>query len=187
MMSFCSSVRPWFRQRGQTFLVIVVFIAVFLLAVLGLATDYTQVWAHRQMAQGAADAACQAAAADLFLNAISPAASGQNGLQSFSWIGSPFDCSTNAGSPPCAYAALNGYSGSNVNVTFPSSLAGVAPLPGGFGTVANPYVKVKITDHVPMSFTKLVSSTGTVDISASAGCGLNPVAVPIPLVVLHPT
>ena len=187
MIRFCIIGRPWRRQRGQTFLVIVVFIAVFLLAVLGLATDYTQVWAHRQMAQGAADAACQAAAADLFLNAISPAASGQNGLQPFSWIGSPFDCSTNAGSPPCAYAALNGYSGSNVSVTFPSSLAGVASLPGGFGTVANPYVKVKITDHVPMSFTKLASSTGTVDISASAGCGLNPVAVPIPLVVLHPT
>src|SRR6266850_2185374 len=187
MISFCSSARPWFRQRGQTFLVIVVFIAVFLLAVLGLATDYSQVWAHRQMAQGAADAACQAAAADLFLNAVSPSASGQNGLQSFSWIGSPFDCSTNAGSPPCAYAALNGYSGSNVSVTFPSSLTGVNVIPAGFGTIAHPYIKVVITDHVPMSFTKLVSSTGTVNITASAGCGLNPVAVPIPLVVLHPT
>src|SRR6266436_7001864 len=164
MISHCGSLRQWSSQRGQTFLAIVIFIAVFLLGVLGLATDYTQVWAHRQMAQGAADAACQAAAADLFLNAISPAASGQNGLQPFSWIGSPFDCSTNAGSPPCAYAALNGYSGSNVNVTFPSSLTGVAPLPGGFGTVANPYVKVKITDQVPMSFTKLASSTGTVNI-----------------------
>src|SRR5882757_10400802 len=75
-------------ERGQVFLAIVIFIAMFLLAVVGLATDYTQVWAHRQMAQGAADAACQAAAADLFLNAISPAASGQNGLQPFSWIGS---------------------------------------------------------------------------------------------------
>jgi len=187
MISFCSSARPWFRQRGQTFLVIVVFIAVFLLAVLGLATDYSQVWAHRQMAQGAADAACQAAAADLFLNAISPSASGQNGLQNFSWIGSPFNCSTNAVSPPCAYAALNGYSGSNVSVTFPSSLTGVNTIPAGFGTIAHPYIKVVITDHVPMSFTKLVSSTGTVNITASAGCGLNPVAVPIPLVVLHPT
>ncbi len=187
MISFCSSERPWFRQGGQTFLVIVVFIAVFLLAVLGLATDYSQVWAHRQMAQGAADAACQAAAADLFLNAIDPSASGQNGLQSFSWIGSPFNCSANASSPPCAYAALNGYSASNVSVTFPSSLAGVSTIPAGFGTIAHPYVEVTITDHVPMSFTKLVSSTGTVNITASAGCGLNPVAVPIPLVVLHHT
>src|SRR5712692_2048187 len=183
----CSSLRRWHLQRGQTFLAIVIFIAVFLLAVLGLATDYTQVWAHRQMAQGAADAACQAAAADLFLNAINPSASGQNGLQSFSWIGSPFDCSTNASSPPCSYAALNGYSGSKVSVTFPSSLSGVGSLPSGFGAIANPYVQVKITDPVPMSFTKIVSSTATVNVTASAGCGLNPVAVPIPLVVLHQT
>ena len=48
-------------ERGQAFLVIVVFIAFFLLGVLGLSTDYAQIWAHRQMAQGAADAACQAA------------------------------------------------------------------------------------------------------------------------------
>src|SRR5260370_28978046 len=91
-------------QRGQVFIAIVIFIAIFLLGVLGLATDYAQVWAHRQMAQGAADAACQAAAADVFLNALNPSASGQNGLQSFGWIGSPFDCSTNVSSPPCAYA-----------------------------------------------------------------------------------
>jgi len=157
MIRLCIIERPWRRQRGQTFLVIVVFIAVFLLAVLGLATDYTQVWAHRQMAQGAADAACQAAAADLFLNAISPSSSGQNGLQPFSWIGSSFDCSTNAGSPPCAYAALNGYSGSMFSVTFRVHLR--ASLPSwGFGTVANPYVKSRSPIMCRLSFTKLASS-----------------------------
>src|SRR3954464_6376058 len=102
-------------ERGQVFLAIVIFIAMFLLAVVGLATDYTQVWAHRQMAQGAADAACQAAAADLYVNAVDPAASGAGGLQSFSWIGAGFDCSVNTSSPPCRYATLNGYSGSNVH------------------------------------------------------------------------
>ena len=55
-------------------MIIAVFIALFLLAVLGLATDYTQVWAHRQMAQGAADAACQAGAADVFLKGTDPTA-----------------------------------------------------------------------------------------------------------------
>src|SRR5438874_11545212 len=115
-------------ERGQTFLVIAIFIAVFVLVMLGVAADYTQVWAHRQMAQGAADAACQAGAADLFLQAIDPASTGKNGIGSFSWIGSSYDCSTNASSPPCTYAALNGYSGSNVQVSFPSSLPGVAPL-----------------------------------------------------------
>src|SRR6478672_11875098 len=113
-------------QRGQTFIPIVIFIGVFLLAMLGVAADYTQVWAHRQMAQGAADAACEAAAADLYLNAVDPSSSGQNGLQNFSWIGADFDCNVNTTSPPCTYATLNGYSGANVHVSFPAALPGVA-------------------------------------------------------------
>ena len=174
-------------QRGQTFLVIAIFVAFLMLAVMGLATDYAQIWAHRQMAQGAADAACQAGAADLFLNAVDPSASGQNGLQSFSWIGgSGFDCSTNTSSPPCRYASLNGYSGSNVSVTFPSTLSGV-PSISSFGTIATPYIQVSIADPVPLSFSKMVSSVGTFTIHAKAACGLNPVNVPIPLVVLHQT
>lgn len=173
-------------QRGQTLIPIVVIIGLFLLAMLGVAADYTQVWAHRQMVQGAADAACEAAAADLFLNAIDPSASGQNGLQNFGWIGADFDCSTNTSSPPCRYASLNGYSGAGVHVSFPSALPGVAQLPNTLAT-AHPYVEVTITDPVPMSFTKIVSSTKTVNVRAKAGCGVMPVAVPVPLVILHPT
>jgi len=172
-------------QSGQTLIPIVILVGLFLLAMLGVAADYTQVWAHRQMVQGAADAACEAAAADLYLNAIDPTASGTGGLQSFSWISSSdFDCSTNTSSPPCAYAALNGYSGSNVHVSFPGSLPGVAALPSTLAT-AHPYVEVTITDPVSMSFTKMVSSTATVNIKAKAGCGVAPVNVPVPLVILH--
>src|SRR5262249_48186293 len=175
-----------YSERGQTFLVIVVLIAVFLLAVLGLGTDYAQIWAHRQMAQGAADAACQAAAADVYLNAVDPAAQATYGLD-FSWVGSAFDCGSKPNSAPCKYASLNGYSGSDVSVTFPSSLPGVPAIAPGFGAIAYPYVHVTVTDPVPMSFTKLVSSRTTFNISAGAGCGLSPVAVPIPLLVLHQT
>src|SRR5438094_2787875 len=89
-----SNLRRWCPQQGQAFLIIVIFIAFFLLAVLGLATDYSQVWAHRQMAQGAADAACQAGAADLFLKGTDPTASTDFPGRDFSWIGSSFDCST---------------------------------------------------------------------------------------------
>src|ERR1051326_8656280 len=95
-------------ERGQAFLIIVVFIAFFLLAVVGLSMDYSQIWAHRQMVQGAADAACQAGAADLYLKQYAPALSGTGGLQNFSWIGSngsSFNCSgSNSGSPPCLSA-----------------------------------------------------------------------------------
>src|ERR1700739_2729047 len=133
-----SSLRRWPTQQGQAFLVIVILIAFFLLAVLGLATDYTQVWAHRQMAQGAADAACQAGAADVFLKGTDPNASTDfpNPPFDFSWIdGNTFDCSSRSNSVPCKYASFNGYSGSNVSVSFPSSLPGVNGIPSGFGTV----------------------------------------------------
>jgi hypothetical protein len=171
-------------ERGQAFLVVVVFVAVFLLVVLGIAADYTQVWAHRQMAQGAADAACQAGAADIYLQSVNANASGSNGIGSFAYIGTDYDCDTNTASAPCAYAALNGYSGKSVHVSFPGSLPGVSAIPAGFGSVAHPYIEVKITDPIGMSLTKLVSAS-TVSMSAKAGCGLNPVSVPVPLVILH--
>src|SRR6266436_7223861 len=135
----CSSSRRWSPQKGQTFLAIVIFITLFLLAVLGLATDYAQVWAHRQMAQGAADAACQAGAADVFLKGTDPTASTDFPGLDFSWIGSTFDCSANPSSVPCMYASFNGYAGSNVSVSFPSTLDGVSGIPAGFPTIAHPY------------------------------------------------
>ncbi len=182
-----SSLRRSSTQQGQAFLIIVVLICLFLLAVLGLVTDYSQVWAHRQMAQGAADAACQAGAVDLFLKGTDPTASTDFPGLDFSWIGSTFDCSANPNSPPCKYASFNGYSGSTVSVSFPSTLSGVSGIPGGFPTVANPYIKVTITDPVATYFTRIASSVKTVNVKASAACGLNPVITPVPLVVLHRT
>src|SRR6266481_5539556 len=179
--------RGWSPQQGQAFLIIVIFIAFFLLAVLGLATDYSQVWAHRQMAQGAADAACQAGAADVFLKGTDPTASTDFPGLDFSWIGSTFDCSANPNSVPCKYASFNGYSGSNVSVSFPSSLPGVSGIPSGFPTIANPYIKVTVTDPVATYFTRIGSSIKTVNVTASAGCGLNVINAPVPLVVLHKT
>src|SRR5437899_8107564 len=181
------SLQRWSTQQGQAFLFIVILIAFFLLAVLGLATDYTQVWAHRQMAQGAADAACQAGAADVFLKGTDPTASTDFPGLDFSWIGPTFDCSVKPSSVPCQYASFNGYSGSNVSVSFPSSLPGVSGIPSGFGTVTNPYIKVTVTDPVATYFTRIASSIKTVNVTASAGCGLNVINAPVPLVVLHRT
>jgi hypothetical protein len=176
-------------QHGQTLIPIVIIIGLFLMAMLGVAADYTQVWAHRQMAQGAADAACEAGAADLYLNAVDPSASGTGGLADFGFIGSPYDCTSTSSDPVCRYAALNGYTpGSsnsiNVHVSFPSSLPGVAPLPTALAT-AHPYVEVTITDPVSMSFTQMVGAAPTVNIKAKAGCGVTPINVPVPLVILH--
>ncbi len=170
-------------QRGQTFVVVAVFLALFLLGVFGLATDYTQLWAHRQMAQAAADAACQAGAADIFLQYSNPSASSAYGID-FTWIGSTYTCADHPGSAPCQYAVKNGYTGANVSVSFPSSVPGAGSL-GGFGTIAHPYIQVQITDPVQLSFAHLLTSSASVNTAAKATCGLQPVAVPIPLVVLH--
>jgi hypothetical protein len=173
-------------QRGQTFLIIAVFIGVFLLAVMGLATDYAQIWAHRQIAQGAADAACQAGAADLLLYF-------EDSTSTYSTANSPwitsggYDCSAHTSSSPCKYAAQNGYTGSNVSVSFPSSLPNAPAIPSGYGTITHPYIQVSITDAVPMFFTKLVSSVTTVSTSVKAGCGIVAVDAAVPLAVLSPT
>src|SRR5438445_9497470 len=103
----CSSLQRSSSQQGQTFLVIVILIAFFLLAVLGLATDYTQVWAHRQMAQGAADAACQAGAADVFLKGTDPTASTDFPGPDSSWFASPFNCTASPISCLCINAWFN--------------------------------------------------------------------------------
>src|SRR2546428_5826603 len=178
---------PWYSQRGQAFLVILILTATLLLVMLGLAADYTQVWAHRQMAQGAADAACEAGVADLFLKGTDPTANTDFPGLDFSWIGAGFNCGAKPNSPPCQYASFNGYTGSNVSVTCPAGLPGANGIPSGFPTVANPYIKVTITDPVAMSLTKLVSSTATFNVTASAGCGLNAINTPVPLVILHRT
>jgi hypothetical protein len=175
-------------QRGQAFLAIVVFVAFLLLAIMGLATDYSQIWAHRQMAQGAADAACEAGVADLFLKGSDPSATTDYPGLDLTWIGSSsFTCSAKPNSVPCKYASLNGYTGSQVTVSFPASLPGVPAIPPAFGTIANPYVMVSITEPVPMTFSRLAANSSTVNISASAGCGLIAVNTPVPLVVLHTT
>src|SRR5512135_763337 len=84
-------------ESGQAFIIIAILMAAFLIGMLGLTTDYTQLWAHRQMSQAAADAACQAGAADLFLQYENDTAPGID----FSWIGTAYTCNANPTSPPC--------------------------------------------------------------------------------------
>src|SRR5262249_56849514 len=101
------------KEQGQALIPIIIMIGLFLLAMLGVAMDYSQIWAHRQMAQAAADASCQAGAADLYLNAVDPSVSGIGGPQSFSWIGSAFYCRTGASPPPSRHAASHVHTGAS--------------------------------------------------------------------------
>src|SRR6185369_12637246 len=120
-------------EGGQTMIFVVIGLSVVLLAVVGFAVDYGNIWFQRQHAQSAADAACTAAVMDM-LNNISVGSSTGGGFTQ----GTDFDCTGAASaSAPCKYAAFNGYDGAGlvagtesntVQVSFPTSLTG-DPIP----------------------------------------------------------
>jgi hypothetical protein len=193
-----SSRRRRSRQSGQTVTLVLLCLGLFLLAAVGLSVDISNWWLHKQVAQGAADAACTAGVMDLLANA-----SGQ-AVGAFP-AGSPpanFKCSAAASAAACQYAALNGYSGSglvantasnDVAISFPTSVPGLNacgptnPPPCVPSTVASPFIQVTVRDRVPTTFTGLASGSRTTDVAGSAVCGVLQSTSPVPIVVLNPT
>src|SRR5437879_3316184 len=125
-----SRARSWSRSdTGQVTVFVAVIFTLFLAAFAGFGTDMANLWFHRQSAQGAADAACMAGAADMLYN-VSTLNGGFGGFSA----GTNFDCTTSVNPSPCKYAALNGYSSpglavgtdsNEVSVKFPSSVNGI--------------------------------------------------------------
>src|SRR5690242_13262497 len=76
-------------DRGQVGIFVVLALSIFLLGFVGFAVDMTNLWFHRQMAQTAADAACQAGIIDILTNDI-----GNPTPKSGFTAGTNFDCST---------------------------------------------------------------------------------------------
>jgi putative Flp pilus-assembly TadE/G-like protein len=173
------------RDRGQVTILVLLGMAIFLLAFVGLATDYTNFWFQRQAIQGAADATCQAAAMDLLLYAEGQKTANMNFTPS---VGGTVNCSSSSTAAPCIIAKYNGYDGTlasnNVVMSFPGSVSGAPAAPPG---VAVPYVQVDVTNQAPAYFTRLLTGISTVAVHASATCGLTAPGGPVPLLVLHPT
>jgi len=199
--NFRSARHPWNPQAGQTTILIALVLGLFLLGLAGLSVDVSNWWFHRQMAQGAADAACTAGVMDMLANA-----SAGSGLGGFP-VGSPpgaFLCSAHTSVAACQYAALNGYNAgglvagqksNDVNIQFPGSVTGLnvcSPtnpppcLPAG-STVANPFILVSVTDRVPTSLTRLVGGGSTRDVKAAAVCGILEATAPVPIIVMNPS
>jgi hypothetical protein len=164
---------------------LVLALSIFLLAFAGLATDYTSFWFQRQKTQGAADAACQAAAVDLYLYSLGEQTPNMNFVPT---AGGAVDCSAAPTAAPCLIAKYNGYDGAlaanKVVMTFPANVAGAPPPPVG---VAVPYVQVDVTTNALTHFSRLLTGQGRVAIHTTASCGLTSVPGPVPIVVLHPT
>lgn len=177
-------------ESGQTTIWVVLVLAIFLLAAVGLAIDYGSVFFHRQTAQGAADAACQAGAMDMLVLA-------QGGTVPAAGFtaGTDFNCAAQPTAVPCRYAAINGYNGTGklpntesneVMVTFPPTVGGVTTPPEEIAG-PHPFMKVSVSDRVRMYFSTLLTGNKTHDIGAHAVCGLQEASAPIPIIILHPT
>ncbi len=188
------------REGGQTLTLVLLGLGLFLLAAVGIAVDVSNWWFHRQMAQGAADAACTAGVMDLLANAEGVTT---GGFPSGSPPGS-FACSgaSGAASATCKYAGLNGYDGTgrvagqasnDVLVSFPTSVPGLNvcsptnPPPCVPTSVGTPFIQVTVMDRVPTTFTGLVSGSSTTDVAGSAVCGVLQSTAPVPIIVLNPT
>lgn len=182
-------------------ILVVLAMAVFLIGFVGFAVDMTNLWFHRQAAQGAADAACQAGAMNLYHYALGNPTTYENWIPS-SPGGPPIPCTlatsdpapgvSSPGPSPCRYAWLNGYksggvgSGADsnqVSISFPPAVGGVTP-PAGYGNI--PFIRVDVVDRVRLFFSPMISGNTTQDVRAVAMCGLALTETPIPIIVLNP-
>jgi hypothetical protein len=150
-------------EGGQATVLVVVALGFFMLAALGLGIDGAQIYAQRQMAQAAADAAAEAAIMSMLRGTNSTSA------YPFSTAG-PFTCTVPPASldlrTPCVYAQYNGFgtSADTVTVSFPATVAGVS-LASAPAAVA---VSVQRSLHVGLiQFAGITSST--VSTTATSG------------------
>ena len=177
------------NERGQVIVLVLLVLSLFLLAAVAFAVDITNMWFHRQAAQGAADAACTAGTMDMFILSQGGTPPSPNFTP-----GTNFDCAGASPTPvPCWYAATNGYSSpglttgaesNDVQGSFPSSVPGVPTLTA----VTYPYLRVDVVDRVKVFFIGLLAGSRTQDVRAFAMCGLALQTIPLsPFVVLKPT
>jgi hypothetical protein len=176
-------------ESGQIMVSLLLMLSIFLLAMVGFAVDLTNLWFHRQAAQTAADAACNAGAADMLMVAVGTP------MPRMGFIpGTPGDCTSGAGTI-CFYANVNGYNGAgfsagspsnSVTWSFPSSIAGVTAPPSSL--TANPFLKVVVSENVKTHFLYTIHGTTYQQVVASCTCGVTG-AVPqaAPILVLNPT
>jgi Flp pilus assembly protein TadG len=161
-------------------LLLVVGLSLFLIGALGLAIDGGQMYAQRQMAQTAADAAAEAGIMSLF--------AGTNATSAFPFgTGSApaaFTCSTSDGRTPCVYARRNGFGGSaddTVMIDYPAAVPGV-PLSN------DPVPSIRVTARRTLK-TGLIRFIGpsTTSVSAIAVAAIVNQINRIPLLVTHPS
>jgi len=177
-----SSATDFGREDGQAVILVVLAMGIFLIGALGLAIDGGQMYAQRQMAQAAADAAAQAGIMSIFdgTNATSanPFATGVAPIASSV-------CTTTDGRTPCVYARDNGFGGTAadlVTLSFPTTVSGVALSP-----VAIPAFAVSVQRTLQTGLVRFVGAAATSSITARATAGLVGTVSPDCIYVLDPS
>ena len=170
----------WKDEDGQAIILVALGMSIFLLAAIGFAVDGAHLYAQRQMAQTAADAAAQAGVMSIFEG------TNGSGTAAFS-TSSTFTCSTTDAKTPCVYASQNGFGGTTadgVTIDFP----GAAAAPGV--ALANDFpvnvVRATVTRNVNTTILRLLGPTVT-QIKAVAVAAITSVVAPVPILVMHPT
>jgi hypothetical protein len=170
------------RERGQAAILIVVAMGILLIGALGLAIDGGQMYAHRQMAQAAADAAAQAGIMSVF--------DGTNATSAYPFgTGSPpiasSVCTTTDARTPCVYARNNGFGGTaadTVTLSFPAAVAGVT-----FSSATVPALAVTVQRTLKTGLIRFVGAAATVTITAKATAAIVAPVSPDCIYVLSPS
>jgi hypothetical protein len=151
-------------ESGQAIVLVVVSLGLFMLGALGLGIDGAQMYAHRQMAQAAADAAAEAAMMSIARGTNSTSAHPFSTAASFTCAVPPATLDLRT---PCVYAQYNGFGTSTdtVIVSFPATISGVTLYSG-----ATPAVAVSVQRVLTAGLIRFAGiSTYTIKAKASAG------------------
>ena len=170
------------RQDGQAVIIVVVAMSILLIGALGLALDGGQMYAHRQMAQAAADAAAQAGILNILdgTNATSghPFGTGTPPIASSA-------CTTADLRTPCVYARDNGFGGTSsdtVTLSFPATVSGVT-----LSSVSVPAFAVTVQRTLKTGLIRFIGGPATTTIGAKATAGITGAVSPYCISILDPS
>jgi hypothetical protein len=162
-----SAAHTFGRRDGQAVILVVVAMRILLIGALGLAIDGGQMYAHRQMAQAAADAAAQAGIMNILdgTNATSAHPFGTGTPPIASSV-----CTIADGRTPCVYARDNGFGGTSsdtVTLSFPATVSGVTLSSGSV-----PAFAVTVQRTLKTGLIRFIGAGATSTITAKATAGL---------------
>jgi len=150
------------REKGQATLLVLLASSIFVIGALGLAIDGAQLYAHRQMAQTAADAAAQAGIISIF--------HGTNTASTYPI--NPYICTSTDLITPCRYAALNGFvpstGGDTVLVRFGNRTSSFAPAGVSLPSNSVSWMTVTVIRNVHTTLMQLVGAAASLPIKATA-------------------